>query len=70
MPGGVSARLDHATRIRLASAERIFIERSVLYVVHGSIAGLTPTQALDSVLATTPLRSAVAGDGRIVVGPQ
>ncbi|MGH8197122.1 MAG: FecR domain-containing protein [Steroidobacteraceae bacterium] len=35
-------------------------------VVHGSIAGLTPTQALDAVLATTNVRAAVA-DGHILV---
>lgn len=35
-------------------------------VVHGSIAGLTPTQALDAVLATTSVRAAVT-DGRILV---
>lgn len=36
-------------------------------VVHGSIAGLTPVQALDAVLATTSV-GAVIADGRIVVG--
>jgi ferric-dicitrate binding protein FerR (iron transport regulator) len=36
-------------------------------VVHGSIAGLTPTQALDAVLATTSVRAVIA-DGSIVVG--
>ncbi len=36
-------------------------------VVHGSIAGLTPAQALDAVLATTRVRAAVRGD-RIIVG--
>jgi ferric-dicitrate binding protein FerR (iron transport regulator) len=36
-------------------------------VVHGSIAGLTPGQALDAVLATTRMR-AVTVDGRIIVG--
>ena len=38
-------------------------------VVHGSIAGLTPAQALYAVLATTSLR-AVLVDGRIVVGSE
>lgn len=38
-------------------------------VVHGSISGLTPTQALDAVLATTRLRAVIA-DGRIVVGSE
>jgi hypothetical protein len=37
--------------------------------VHGSIAGLTPLQALDAVLATTSLRAQVV-DGSIVVGIQ
>lgn len=36
-------------------------------VVHGSIAGLTPLQALDAVLATTSVRADVI-DSRIVVG--
>ncbi len=36
-------------------------------VVHGSIAGLTPGQALDAVLATTRMY-AVSVDGRIIVG--
>ena len=36
-------------------------------VVHGSIAGLTPAQALDAVLATTRMH-AVPADGRIIVG--
>ncbi|MGH8250091.1 MAG: FecR domain-containing protein [Steroidobacteraceae bacterium] len=35
-------------------------------VVHGSIAGLTPAQALDAVLATTSVRATIA-DRRIVV---
>jgi ferric-dicitrate binding protein FerR (iron transport regulator) len=35
-------------------------------VVHGSVAGLTPEQALDAVLATTSVRSTLS-DGRIVV---
>lgn len=38
-------------------------------VVHGSIAGLTPSQALDAVLATTRLRADLT-DGRIVVDSQ
>lgn len=38
-------------------------------VVHGSIAGLTPLQALDAVLATTSVRAQVV-EGRIVVGVQ
>lgn len=37
-----------------------------LIVVHGSIAGLTPLQALDAVLATTSLRAQVV-DGSIIV---
>lgn len=36
-------------------------------VVHGSISGLTPLQALDAVLATTSVRAQVV-EGRIVVG--
>ncbi len=36
-------------------------------IVHGSIAGLTPQQALDAVLATTRVH-AVMADGRLVVG--
>lgn len=38
-------------------------------LVHGSITGLTPKQALDAVLATTRLQ-AVIDDGRILIGPQ
>ncbi len=38
-------------------------------VVHGSISGLTPAQALNAVLATTTVRAVIA-DGRIVVGSQ
>jgi ferric-dicitrate binding protein FerR (iron transport regulator) len=38
-------------------------------VVHGSISGLTPLQALDAVLATTSVRAQVV-EGRIVVGTQ
>lgn len=38
-------------------------------VVHGSIAGLPPRQALDAVLATTSLRAQVI-DGRIIVDVQ
>ena len=38
-------------------------------VVHGSISGLTPTQALDAVLATTRVRAVIA-DGHIVVGSE
>ena len=38
-------------------------------VVHGSISGLTPLQALDAVLATTSVRAQVV-EGRIVVGVQ
>jgi ferric-dicitrate binding protein FerR (iron transport regulator) len=38
-------------------------------VVHGSITGLTPRQALDAVLATTSVRAIIA-DGRIVVGSE
>jgi ferric-dicitrate binding protein FerR (iron transport regulator) len=37
--------------------------------VHGSIAGLTPAQALDAVLATTRLQG-VMDDGRILIGLQ
>ncbi len=37
-------------------------------VVHGSIAGLTPPQALDAVLATTNLRARVAGGSLVVEG--
>jgi hypothetical protein len=36
-------------------------------VVHGSIAGLTPGQALQAVLATTSVRGVIT-DGRIIVG--
>jgi hypothetical protein len=36
-------------------------------VVHGSIAGLTPAEALDAVLGTTSVR-AVASGGSLVVG--
>ncbi|MEX0898983.1 MAG: hypothetical protein WDZ66_13135 [Steroidobacteraceae bacterium] len=36
-------------------------------VVHGSISGLTPAQALEAVLATTSVL-AVMANGRIVVG--
>ena len=35
LPGGVSARLDHDTRIKLASADRIVIEDGALYVDAG-----------------------------------
>lgn len=35
LPGGVSARLDHDTRIKLASADKIVIERGALYVDAG-----------------------------------
>ncbi|MEX0734477.1 MAG: FecR family protein [Steroidobacteraceae bacterium] len=38
-------------------------------VVHGSISGLTPAQALKAVLATTSVRAVIA-DGRIVVGSE
>lgn len=38
-------------------------------VVHGSISGLTPMQALDAVLAATSVRATVV-DGHIVVGGQ
>jgi ferric-dicitrate binding protein FerR (iron transport regulator) len=38
-------------------------------VVHGSISGLTPSQALDAVLATTRLRADIT-DGRIVIDSQ
>ena len=37
--------------------------------IHGSIAGLTPAQALDAVLATTSVRAEIT-DGRIVVRSQ
>lgn len=36
LPGGISARLDGDTRIRLASAERIVIDRGALYVDSGA----------------------------------
>jgi ferric-dicitrate binding protein FerR (iron transport regulator) len=42
---------------------------STRIVVHGSIAGLTPMQALDAVLATTRFQ-AVVDNGRIVIGLQ
>ena len=35
-------------------------------VVHGSIAGLTPAEALDAVLATTSVHAAISG-GQLVV---
>ncbi len=37
-------------------------------VIHGSIAGLTPEQALDAVLATTRVRAAIAGGSIVVDG--
>jgi hypothetical protein len=36
IPGLASARLDHDTRIRLASADRLVIERGALYVDSGT----------------------------------
>ncbi len=42
---------------------------AAVIIVHGSITGLTPMQALNAVLATTRLQ-AVVDDGRIVIGPQ
>lgn len=45
------------------------IEREAAGIlVHGSIAGLTPPQALDAVLATTNLRARVAGASLVVEG--
>ena len=41
-------------------------EETAAIVVHGSIEGLTPTQALDAVLATTSVRGSLE-EGRIVV---
>jgi ferric-dicitrate binding protein FerR (iron transport regulator) len=38
-------------------------------ILHGSIAGLTPAQALDTVLATTRVRAIVQGDHIVVGGP-
>ncbi len=53
IPGIASARLDHDTRIRLASAERLVIERGALYVDSGTgapgdsrLAVETPTGSL------------------------
>jgi hypothetical protein len=36
--------------------------------VHGSIAGLTPPEALDAVLATTSVRAQVSGGNLVVEG--
>ncbi len=41
LPGGVSARLDHDTRITIASVERVLIERGALYVDSGREAAST-----------------------------
>ncbi len=38
LPGGLSARLDHDTRITLASAERVLIESGALYIDAGRAA--------------------------------
>jgi ferric-dicitrate binding protein FerR (iron transport regulator) len=53
--------IEYATPETAADATRI--------VVHGSIAGLTPRQALDAVLPTTRVRAVIA-EGRIIVGNQ
>jgi ferric-dicitrate binding protein FerR (iron transport regulator) len=39
-------------------------------VLHGSIEGLAPRQALDAVLATTRVRAAVQGDSLVLSGPE
>jgi ferric-dicitrate binding protein FerR (iron transport regulator) len=52
--------------IRYASHD---IEREAAgIVVHGSIAGLTPPEALDAVLATTSVRAQVSGGNLVVEG--
>jgi ferric-dicitrate binding protein FerR (iron transport regulator) len=38
LAGGISARLDQATRIRVAAADRLFIERGAVYVDAGAAA--------------------------------
>lgn len=42
LDSGISARLDHGTRIRLASAERLIVERGAVYVDTGADSGASP----------------------------
>ena len=54
LPGGVSTRLDHDTRIRLAGADRVVIERGALYVDSGRDSA--KSARLDVVTPTGTLR--------------
>lgn len=49
LAGGISARLDHATRIQVAAADRLVIERGALYVDAGTGgAAATPLEIVTS----------------------
>jgi ferric-dicitrate binding protein FerR (iron transport regulator) len=48
LPGGISARVDHGSRLVLAAADRLVLERGTLYVDSGS----APAAPLDVVTTT------------------
>ncbi|MGE0030919.1 MAG: FecR domain-containing protein [Steroidobacteraceae bacterium] len=52
LPGGVSARMDHDTRVLLAGGDEVVLERGALYVD----AGLAPAVPLDVVTPAGSLR--------------
>ena len=54
LPGGVSARMDHDTRIVLAGGDQVVLERGALYVDAGP--GPTPAAPLDVVTPAGSLR--------------
>lgn len=54
LAGGVSARLDQATRVRVAAADRLVIDRGALYVDAGT--GAARTQSLEIVTPAGSVR--------------
>ena len=54
LPGGISARLDHGSRLLVAAADRLVLERGTLYVDSGS--ATAPSAPLDVVTPTGTVR--------------
>jgi ferric-dicitrate binding protein FerR (iron transport regulator) len=52
LPGGISARVDHGSRLVVAAADRLVLERGALYVDSGS----APTAPLDVITSTGTVR--------------
>jgi ferric-dicitrate binding protein FerR (iron transport regulator) len=54
LPGGISARVDHGSRLVVAAADRLVLERGTLYVDSGSLPA--PAAPLDIVTPTGTVR--------------